>query len=167
LQNGNFTFSPDNRWLVYEGRVGEAIVLDATTWRETLRVNLYHTFAGLSFSNDSRQIVSSHADGVARVWLVADGSIVKELPGHEDGVFDASFSADQRTMATVSETGVIRLWLLATGRMLGVLYDPRWDESDPRLLGFQRSPAAGRLYMGMQLSGTGEIRVLDWKYQDP
>jgi WD40 repeat protein len=166
-QNGIIAFSPDNRWLAYEGKIGEVILVDLTTGQETLRINLYHTVGCMSFSDDCRQIVSGHADGVARVWSISDGAILQELPGHEDGVYHASFSSDQRTMVTVSETCVVRLWILASGRMLGALYDPRWDEGEVRPLGFQRSPVAGRLFMGMQLPDSGEIRVLDWKYQDP
>lgn len=166
-QHGIIVFSPDNRWLAYEGKVGEAVIMNMASGQEALRVNLYHAFVCMSFSDDSRQIVSGHADGIARVWSISDGAVTQELPGHEDGVYHASFSSDNRTMTTVSETGVVRLWLLATGRMLGALYDPRWDEGEVRMLGFLRSPATGRLYMGMQLSGSGEIRVLDWKCQDP
>ena len=128
---------------------------------------MYHAVNSISFSDDARQIASGHLDGVVRVWSTQDGTVLHELPGHEDGVHHASFSSDNRTMVTVSGTGVVRLWLLETGRMLGVLYDPRWEESDVRLLECRRSPAAGRFFMGMQLADTGEIRVLNWNYHDP
>jgi serine/threonine protein kinase/WD40 repeat protein len=176
-QHGSINaFSPDDRWFAFEGKVGEAavegrvgeiVVVNTTTWRESLRVNLYHAANFLSFSDDARLIASGHLDGVVRVWSTRDGTVLQELPGHEDGVHRASFFSDNRTIVTVSGTGVVRLWLLETGRMLGVLYDPRWEESEVHQLEFKRSSIAGRLFSAMRLADTGEIRVLDWKYQDP
>jgi hypothetical protein len=53
--------------------------------------------------------------GVAALWNVADGSLIREFKGHRDLLYDAELSPDGRTLATCSYDRNIILWDAASG----------------------------------------------------
>ncbi|GAA4587090.1 hypothetical protein GCM10023194_35030 [Planotetraspora phitsanulokensis] len=58
---------------------------------------------------------------VVRLWDLADGRCLLELPGHESAVTALSLSADGRFAATDCRQGAIRVWDLRDGRCVHVL----------------------------------------------
>ena len=66
------------------------------------------------FSADGTRLVTASGvvglGGVAAIWNVEDGSMVRRFPGHRDLLFDAELSPDGKTLATCGYDRTIRLW---------------------------------------------------------
>jgi WD40 repeat protein len=75
----------------------------------------------LAFAPDARFLVSGHDNGVARIWRIPDGQLVKELDGHKGALSAVVVSPDGRQLATAGEDRVICLWNLRTGKRLAML----------------------------------------------
>lgn len=67
------------------------------------------------FSPDGRTIASSSGT-VIEIWNVANGSLVKELAGHEHIVNSLAFSPDGKTLASASFDRTVRFWDVAAGK---------------------------------------------------
>ena len=63
-------------------------------------------------SPDGKHVVTASADCTARVWLLADGSLVRTLKGHTDSVRSACVSPDGMHVVTASGDYTARAWLL-------------------------------------------------------
>jgi WD40 repeat protein len=92
IQNGRHVdkvaFSPDGRWLASGGHARSAF---GTLW---------HELTGGGSDGDS-----------VRIWRVADGALVTNLP-HPDDVIYVAFSRDGRWLVTSGEDNRFRLWRL-------------------------------------------------------
>ncbi|MFO0892515.1 MAG: c-type cytochrome domain-containing protein [Isosphaeraceae bacterium] len=86
------------------------------------------------FSADGSRLVTASGvaglGGVAALWNMADGSLIRKFDGHADLLFDAELSPDGKTLATCGYDKVIRLWAVDDGRPLrslaghnGAVYD--------------------------------------------
>jgi eukaryotic-like serine/threonine-protein kinase len=111
-----WTLSP----MLFDGkRKGQVVVGDAETGHVLDNVPVARGPVGrLLFSPDGLRIAVCTAEGVARIYEVADIKRVVELNGHADIVMDASFSADGSRIATGSRDQTVKLWDAATGRQL-------------------------------------------------
>jgi hypothetical protein len=72
-------------------------------------------------SGGTRLIAASGVDGLygrAIVWRLEDGSIVREITGHRDTLYDAALAPGDRLLATASYDRRIILWDLETGEEL-------------------------------------------------
>ena len=74
-----------------------------------------HEAAVLSvqFWGDSRRLLTTSADGAAKVWQWNSGGVwepLAVLQGHLDKVRSADVSPDRRWIATASDDGTVRLW---------------------------------------------------------
>jgi len=110
-------FSPDGRQLVtasdkvvrrWNVATGQAL---GKPLPHTERVNW------AAFSPDGSRIVTA-ADKTARIWSL-DGTLLRELSGHERGIMSAAFSPDGQRVVTASFDHTARLWDAATGQPLG------------------------------------------------
>ncbi len=137
---------------------------DTRAWRRTRMiaadadardrgVELRGHLAGISrltFSADSREIVTTSDDCTARVWDLG-ARTARTLVGHTDEVWRAAYSPDGRTLATSSRDATVRVWDLATGAERRVL---REHTRGARALMF-----AGD---GSLISGGDDDRLLRW-----
>jgi WD40 repeat protein len=58
---------------------------------------------------------TSERDGNWEIYVMnADGSLLRTLEGHTDGVTSVVFSPDGVTLSSGSEDGTVRLWGVAT-----------------------------------------------------
>jgi WD40 repeat protein len=64
----------------------------------------------VSFSPDSRSVVSSGRDGKALMWGSLGGFVQATLVGHHAAVNGATFSPDGRTILTAGDDGTARIW---------------------------------------------------------
>ena len=82
----------------------------------------------LAVKPDGKQFVTA-AGKSAKVWDVASGALVKDLPGHAGDVLSAGWRGDGSQLATADKVHSIRLWkadLTSDGRSKRRL-NRRWD----------------------------------------
>ena len=65
---------------------------------------------GAAFSSDGKYVLTSGADGTARLWDVATGTEVRRFTGHTNMVRDVAFSPDGKYILTASHDTTARLW---------------------------------------------------------
>lgn len=75
----------------------------------------------VTFSPDGRHVVSSSADGTAKVWDVATEQDIFTLRGHTGKLTGGAFSPDGKHIVTAGEDGTVRSWNAVTGRAVHVL----------------------------------------------
>ncbi len=69
----------------------------------------------VSVSPDGTLILTGGYSGVAELWELSTGKLLRTFVGHTDIVWSATFSPDGRTVLTGSADGTARLWDIATG----------------------------------------------------
>ena len=99
-----------------------------------------------AFSPDGKLVVTASADKTARLWEVASGQVLRELPGHQDWVRHAAFSPDGKLVVTASDDKTARLWDVATGQALR------------ELRGHQGAVVSRRFQSGRQAGSDGQQR---------
>ncbi|MGE0610469.1 MAG: c-type cytochrome domain-containing protein, partial [Pirellulales bacterium] len=134
LQVNALACSPDGTLLALAGYAHVKLVslADGATVREwnDPRGNV----TAISFSADGSQLIAACGEpglfGEARVWNVADGSLLKTIVGHRDSLYGAALSPDGTTLATGGYDEAIKLWNAADGTELrnvvghnGAVYD--------------------------------------------
>ncbi|MCA9267463.1 MAG: hypothetical protein KDA41_03285, partial [Planctomycetales bacterium] len=68
--------------------------------------------AGVAFSADGNQIVSSGADAIVRLWNAADGKAIRDLAGPKMPVAGLAVAADGSKLAAVSADKAAYVWNL-------------------------------------------------------
>jgi WD40 repeat protein len=79
--------------------------------------------ASVAFSPNGRELASGGLGEVVRVWALATGALVRQLPGAH-----AAFSADRKTLVTADDE--VRVWDAASGKLLRKFRredNPRWS----------------------------------------
>jgi hypothetical protein len=118
----------DGRWLavargaevgLYGGHAPRASSPDRTLGHFPGKVTALH------FTNDGERLVTASGvaglGGVAAIWNVADGALVRRFEGHRDILYDAELSADGKWLATCSYDKTIELWDAISGKPLRTL----------------------------------------------
>ncbi len=72
----------------------------------------------VDISPNDKLVSAGAMDGIARVWNVADGSVVQQMAGHPGWVWTVAFNADSNLLATGSIDSAVRLWSVKTGQLL-------------------------------------------------
>ena len=146
-------YSPDGRLLAVGSSIG-IWFYDADTGEE-LNIILGHT-QSVSFSSDSRTLVSSSGDKTVRLWDVKTGKPLKTLTGHTSNFKHVSFSPNNHILASIGRyKDEIRLWDVETGKHLKTLTGHKgWVNN----VAFSLN---GRLIASGGLDGT--VRVWDVK----
>jgi WD40 repeat protein len=78
----------------------------------------------VSWSSNSRNILSASGDKTLRLWDASTGSATMIFDGHTGAVTCAALSSDAKMIASGSQDKTIRLWNASTGSLLKVLKDP-------------------------------------------
>jgi WD40 repeat protein len=74
-----------------------------------------------TFSRDGSRIVTTSADGTARIWDARTSALSVELTGHRGGVSAVDVSPDGRLVATASDDNTGQVWDATTGRPIAEL----------------------------------------------
>ena len=88
----------------------------------------------LHFTPDGKHLVTASGvaglGGVAAIWNVADGTLIRSFEGHRDILYDAELSPDGKRLATCSYDKKIEVWDADSGKSLrtleghtGAIYD--------------------------------------------
>jgi eukaryotic-like serine/threonine-protein kinase len=109
----------------------------------------------LAISPDGRFLAAGTLSGAVQIRRVADGKLLRILPGHEDYVYPVAFSPDSK-LVTSGAADQIRLWEVETGQLLAQFH----GHADG-IAGLCFSPD-GRLLIS---SGTDQ-RVKFWRIED-
>jgi WD40 repeat protein len=156
-------FSPDGLSLATSTRF-EVLILNLQTGQPRIRIrpepaavhNPFAAFLGVSFSPDSKFLVTHHYDQKARIWDARTGALIRPLVAHTSLVYTSLFDRSGRRVVTASGDGTARVWLAATGRQLQVLTSPVGQLRCAAFVG------DGQLVVG----GTVNGRVLVWRVAD-
>ena len=74
----------------------------------------------VTFSTDGQYVVCAAGEpglfGEARLWKVADGSLVKVFQGHKDSLYAVRLSPNGELLATGSYDSTIKLWNVGNGK---------------------------------------------------
>ena len=57
-------------------------------------------------------------DNMVRIWNLADGKLVRELPGHERHVYSVLFHPSGQFLLSGDLMGVLNQWEVATGKLV-------------------------------------------------
>lgn len=110
----NIDLSPDGTVLAGvsdSGNKGTLYLWDAKsfvtkTTYQNQRTGLY----AVTFSPDGRRVVVGDSRGLIKI--LADGTVIRELPGHESAIQEIKFNHSGKFMATSSKDKTVRLWNL-------------------------------------------------------
>ncbi len=72
----------------------------------------------LTVSPDGTLLASAGNDKMVRLWNIADGTLVKELAGHEKHVYSVTFHPNGQSLFSGDLGGSIRSWDIAAGTEL-------------------------------------------------
>ncbi len=72
------------------------------------------TVTAVAFSPDGNQVLSGAADKLVRLWNLADGMLLKNFPGHADGILGVGYAANNQPFSVSSDRSV-RFWNAADG----------------------------------------------------
>jgi WD40 repeat protein/serine/threonine protein kinase len=112
------SFSPDGKLLLLAWGSKSAQLRDAASGNLMRELSHGDVVYHAAFSSDGRLVVTSSADGTARIWEVATGKSVGPTLRHGGAVYWAQFSSDGKTLLTVRDGHYVQLWDWREGRRI-------------------------------------------------
>ena len=157
-------FSPNGKWLATGAKniaFHDAITREIITWLE------YDSIVwSLTFSPDSRWLVSTHGDGSIVIWDALERKRVGSLNGHSEAVRAIAVSPDGKRIASAGEDWSVIIWNADTGLKEAVL-----TEHQASVIGVVFSPDGKWLAScdqdGLLIRWDLEKRRPQWKQSDP
>ena len=143
---GPFAFSGDGKMLAARwGGPGVKVFTIGTGKASSFTPVDGGGITGLDLSRDGSLLVTGDTTGIARLWDVKKGVVIKAFTGHQDWILDVAFSPNGKTFATGGKDATIRIWSVETLAEVDVL---RGHTSEISALAYspdgQRIASAGR-----------------------
>jgi WD40 repeat protein len=108
------TISSNQQWLVTVADYDNLIqVWNLNTGQEVSQIMSEGNVNALTFSPDSKWLVTANDVGIIQVWDVATGRQLVRLV-HEDAINAIAFNPTGNTLATADNNGTVRLWDVGT-----------------------------------------------------
>ncbi len=117
--------SPNGKQLAL-GRYRHVELIDSATRKTIAKTKeLPGKVNSIAYSGDGRLFVAASGIpglyGVATICKSSDGTIVSQIKGHKDALYDACFDPQGRLLATCSYDREINLWSVETGELVRTL----------------------------------------------
>ena len=80
--------------------------------------NLASTASSLSFSADSKLLLSGDQDGTVKLWDVSSGRLLRTFARHSREVQYVEFLEDNKRIISASKDKTIKIWDTETGELL-------------------------------------------------
>lgn len=151
-------FSPDGKLLATSDDTNFTIILwDLATFKQVRQFNTEHILqiTAVGFSPDGRQIVSTSADGTARIRDLGSDKPGTVLYGPGGLLFGGSMSPDGTRLALGGDDGSVQIWDLTVDNFTQVRV---WTVEKNSGLFLAQSPSGDRLAQG---GPNGEVSLWD------
>lgn len=148
------TLDPAGRTLLTAGYEGRLIWWDALepAPKPQRSVEAHHGFTrGVAISPDGTLVATCGNDLLVKVWSFADGTLVKELSGHERHIYNVRFSPDGTHLISGDLMGQLYVWETAGWTQVRKLEAPVLSKYDKSF----RADCGG--IRGMDFSPDGKV----------
>jgi len=114
----SLSFSPSGRYLAAGSDATDVTVFDVVSNRRVAWFPGLETYVlDVAFAPDEDTIASAGANGVIRLWGLAEGGLLRTLSEHTDSVNALMFSPDGTLLASGSSDLTVLVWEWRTGRV--------------------------------------------------
>jgi WD40 repeat protein len=114
-------FSPDGKTMVSAGCDGRLIwwPADAEKPEAARKVDAHAGWVrSVSMSGDGKVLASGGNDRLVKIWNPADGSLVRELPGHESHVYTVLVHPNNQWVISGDLKGQVKQWEVSSGNLM-------------------------------------------------
>jgi len=152
-----FELSPDGHWMllaqIEASSTPDPNVVELREHKFVDSLRDHHgTVLSMTFSRDSKKVLTTCEDGKVRVWSVGDWKLLQTLSGHAGPVHWAEFSADGNWIVSAGEDRTARVWSASDGSLVQTLSESR----EPlRTVAFSPN--------GEYIAASGDQTVLVWQ----
>jgi WD40 repeat protein/serine/threonine protein kinase len=118
-QVDGLAFDSDGKRLAVGGGQGNhAIILDANTGEELLRLGHSEKVLSVAFSKDGNRLALGGWDGTLQIANVTTGEVIHRLEGHGGSIYGVAFDAEPsgQLLASGGLDGLVRVWDTTTGQ---------------------------------------------------
>jgi WD40 repeat protein/serine/threonine protein kinase len=111
-------FSDDGRWLVGVSPARYLSLLETGTWRLVNKIKLDSQLITVSFSPDSKRLVTGEDEGAIRLWDVEPLRQIGVIGRHSSRIKSVAFSPSGREVCSAGDDQMIALWDVNARRLI-------------------------------------------------